>query len=390
MMTITPLQFTFKTEELPKKLFSALETGRTGIWHFDCNSQSITQYLAVVQGRVIFAGTDDLSWDAVAKALKRFIYKLRKPEAEEILYNLTRGLNEEQLAQIGNILINLQKTAIVSHQEVINASMLNILDSFDHYLFDLAGKAEFIADETLIYRAQLPRFKIDDLLARTTHRRMKWYKLKQAIPSLKYDLILNRKALIDSDLTTIQKQQIEQMFNYGKTLEEISYNLAKDPLEIAQILAKLTTSGIINCQEPSQGLTSGKIPQLFIVDDSSILIERFTNLVNNWGYRVNYCTNSLKAIEAIIQAKPDLVFFDINMPELSGFELIKLMRRQNQLASIPIVMLTGEKSVSNKWRAQWANCKFLTKPTSQEEIDSFKQELRQILTELAPLPFNTL
>lgn len=387
-MTITPLKFAFQAEELPKKLLSAIETGRTGIWHFKFNSQSKIYYLAVVQGRVIFSSTDSLSWSSVVKVLKRFIYKLRKPEAEEILSKLETGLNDDQQKQIGNLLTNLQNSGIIQHDDVVAASLLNILDNFDNYLFNWTGEAEFIADESLIYTAQLPRFKLEDLLTKITHRRIKWHNLKMFIPSVKYNLILNQEALTNADLTAIQKQQIEQLFRHGKTLEEISFNLAKDTLEIAQIFAKLTTSGIITSQPPLEVQENGKIPQLFIVDDSTILIERFISLVSKWGYQVNYCNNSLKAIEAITKSKPDLAFLDINMPGISGFELIKLMRRQQELTSIPIVMLTGEKSVSNKWRAQWANCKFLTKPSSQDEIVLFRQELRQILNELVPLPSN--
>lgn len=78
------------------------------------------------------------------------------------------------------------------------------------------------------------------------------------------------------------------------------------------------------------------------------------------------------------------------MPGASGFDLIKQIRRQSQLSSLPLVLLTAEKSVSNKWRAQWANCKFLAKPSMQEEISVFQTELHTMLQKMVPTAKDTL
>ncbi len=86
----------------------------------------------------------------------------------------------------------------------------------------------------------------------------------------------------------------------------------------------------------------------------------------------------------MLESKPVVIFLDINMPGASGFDLIKQIRRQPQLSSIPLVLLTAEKTVSNQWRAQWASCKFLAKPRTPAEIHVFQTELRQMLGEIAP------
>lgn len=94
------------------------------------------------------------------------------------------------------------------------------------------------------------------------------------------------------------------------------------------------------------------LPEIFIVDDSSILIEQFHHLVEKWGYRVSYSNNALTAVQTMLESQPAVIFLDLNMPGASGFELIKQIRLQSQLSSLPLVLLTAEKSVSNKWRAQ--------------------------------------
>jgi CheY-like chemotaxis protein len=387
MTTSNTLQFTFNTEELPDKLLASIEKGRTGIWHFQILHPQTSWYLGVVQGRIIFAGKQTINWNSFVEGLQRFLYKLRKESAHDILSQVQQD-NDDDEVNLGANLIKLEKQGVVSHQEVVQASLLNILSYCDDYLFDLSGKAEFIPDESLIYRGQIPGFKVEDILARATQRRIKWRLIKQNIYSPQCTLNLDTQKLAESGLTPIQKKQIETLFTHGNTLEEMAYNLAKDTLEIAKICSKLTDGNIITASQPEENQEQ-KPPLLFVVDDSSLLVQRFSNLVINWGYRVESCLDASQALDKMLETSPDLLFLDINMPKISGFELIKLIRRQKTLASIPIVMLTGEKSVSNKWRAQWANCKFLTKPVSQEEVKTFRQELKTILQELAPLPTAT-
>ena len=70
------------------------------------------------------------------------------------------------------------------------------------------------------------------------------------------------------------------------------------------------------------------------------------------------------------------------MPEFSGFELVKLIRQQPEIAEIPLVILTGEQKMSNKWKAKWSGCEFITKPLSLAAMDEFQTQLADILQRL--------
>ena len=105
---------------------------------------------------------------------------------------------------------------------------------------------------------------------------------------------------------------------------------------------------------------------------------------------VHSSEDSVSATEQILEIKPALIFLDINMPVVSGFDLIKQIRRQPDLNDVPLVMLTAEKSVSNQWRAQWASCKFLAKPRSPDDVSEFRTELKDLLRALAPLASDVL
>ena len=126
--------------------------------------------------------------------------------------------------------------------------------------------------------------------------------------------------------------------------------------------------------------------EVFIVDDSMIILKNFKALVSQLGYSVKCFDNAHNALEAMIAAaNPAIIFLDINMPEMSGFQLVKLIRSQPKLASVPLILLTAERSLLNKQRAKWSKSKFLSKPLSVEEIPNFKSELKALLQELAPI-----
>ncbi|MCS6960323.1 MAG: response regulator [Pseudanabaenaceae cyanobacterium SKYGB_i_bin29] len=136
----------------------------------------------------------------------------------------------------------------------------------------------------------------------------------------------------------------------------------------------------------SYELALSQVPRIHLVDDSPVLLKQFGDLLTHWGYQVDVTENATLAIEKMLLHPPELIFLDINMPGLNGFELIAQIRRQPSLATIPIVLVTAESNFANSMRAKWAKCRFLAKPRSQNETTEFRAQLRQILQELVPLP----
>ncbi|MBD2178143.1 response regulator [Pseudanabaena sp. FACHB-1998] len=131
-------------------------------------------------------------------------------------------------------------------------------------------------------------------------------------------------------------------------------------------------------------------PRVFIVDDSPVLLQQMQRLLISWGYQVDFTENAEEATDKILEYKPTVVFIDINMPSLNGFDLIKQIRRQRDLSTLSLVLVTAENSMTNNFRARWANCRFLAKPRSSADTPKFRDELRNLLRELAPLSTDTL
>jgi CheY-like chemotaxis protein len=132
------------------------------------------------------------------------------------------------------------------------------------------------------------------------------------------------------------------------------------------------------------------IPRILIVDDSPVLLKQFGELLKSWGYKVCLVNDATDATRKILEFRPSVVFMDINMPEINGFDLIKQIRRQPTLSTIPLVLVTAENNMANTFRAKWAHCRFLAKPRASDETQEFREQLRILLRELAPLATDLL
>ena len=90
-----------------------------------------------------------------------------------------------------------------------------------------------------------------------------------------------------------------------------------------------------NCE----GMESAKI---FMIDDEPIVLELFEAYLTDAGFRNIFAfTDSVEAIETLRFVTPCIILTDINMPEVSGKFLIKLIRTFDHLRTVPIVAVTS-------------------------------------------------
>ena len=84
------------------------------------------------------------------------------------------------------------------------------------------------------------------------------------------------------------------------------------------------------------------------------------------GYDVRYTDNGQSAYEQFLDIKPELMLFDVNMPEIDGFNLAKIIRRTSSVQIIFITSLSDEESVVKGLGL--GNCDYLRKPFGLKEL----------------------
>jgi CheY-like chemotaxis protein len=88
---------------------------------------------------------------------------------------------------------------------------------------------------------------------------------------------------------------------------------------------------------------------VLLVDDEPCIRETMAMLLNEEGYDVTTAIHGLDALDRIQLAVPDVIISDLNMPQMSGFELLSVVR--SQFPSIPVMAMSGD-SGPDDWLPQ--------------------------------------
>jgi DNA-binding response OmpR family regulator len=81
---------------------------------------------------------------------------------------------------------------------------------------------------------------------------------------------------------------------------------------------------------------------VMIIEDEPDAAEMFAEMMRVSGFRVIKMFSSTPAIPMIAQDKPDLIILDVMMPDVSGLEVLRYMRREPELAKIPVIVVSAK------------------------------------------------
>lgn len=109
-----------------------------------------------------------------------------------------------------------------------------------------------------------------------------------------------------------------------------------------------------------------------VIDDSLTVRRIIEGTLKRDGFSVVSFENGLDAIRALTlgeTAVPDLVFLDIGLPEMDGYNIAKIFRQKQDFEHTVIVMISGHSSLFNKVRGRWAGAQdYITKPFKPGEV----------------------
>ncbi len=108
---------------------------------------------------------------------------------------------------------------------------------------------------------------------------------------------------------------------------------------------------------------------IVVVEDEPDTAEMFAEMMRLMGYEVYKCFGGTRAIAMIAEKKPLAVVLDIMMPDLSGLEVLRYMRRDPRLENIPVVIVSAKGLPSDIRFALDAGASYyLTKPVSFADL----------------------
>ena len=107
------------------------------------------------------------------------------------------------------------------------------------------------------------------------------------------------------------------------------------------------------------------LAKILIVEDNALNIKLFCDLLAAHGHKPEAVTDSRNALDAARHFDPDLVITDIQLPHVSGLDLIRLIRKDEQLAGVPIMAVTAYSAQGDEERIRAAGAQaYVSKPIS--------------------------
>jgi two-component system, cell cycle response regulator DivK len=119
------------------------------------------------------------------------------------------------------------------------------------------------------------------------------------------------------------------------------------------------------------------VAKILVVEDNALNIKLFCDLLDAHGHQTEPVSDSRDALEAARAFKPDLVITDIQLPFISGIELMELLRADDELKDVPIMAVTAYSAPGDDERIRAAGAQaYVSKPIS---VMRFAETVDQLL-----------
>ena len=131
----------------------------------------------------------------------------------------------------------------------------------------------------------------------------------------------------------------------------------------------------------------GELAKILIVEDNALNIKLFCDLLAAHGHQPEAVTDSRLALDAARNFEPELVITDIQLPHVSGLELIRMLRADENLGQVPIMAVTAYSAQGDEERIRAAGAQsYVSKPISVVKFVAAVEELLEPSREQASAP----
>jgi two-component system cell cycle response regulator DivK len=118
---------------------------------------------------------------------------------------------------------------------------------------------------------------------------------------------------------------------------------------------------------------------VLIVEDNELNMKLFHDLLDAHGYKTLQTRSGMEALKIAREQRPDLILMDIQLPEVSGLEVTKWLKDDEELREIPVIAVTAFAMKGDEQRIRQGGCEaYISKPIS---IGTFLETVRRYLGE---------
>jgi twitching motility two-component system response regulator PilG len=116
-------------------------------------------------------------------------------------------------------------------------------------------------------------------------------------------------------------------------------------------------------------VVTGRTCRVMVVDDSKTIRRTAETLLRKEGFEVITAVDGFEALGKIVDYQPDLVFLDIMMPRLDGYQTCALIKHHHAFKNTPVVMLSSRDGLFDRARGRVVGSdRYITKPFTKEDL----------------------
>ena len=120
--------------------------------------------------------------------------------------------------------------------------------------------------------------------------------------------------------------------------------------------------------------------KVLVIDDSNTIRRSAEIFLKQGGHEVILAEDGFDALAKVNDCQPDLIFCDILMPRLDGYQACAIIKRNPKFAEVPIVMLSSKDGVFDKARGRMVGAQdYLTKPFTKDQLLHAVQEFGHVM-----------
>ena len=124
--------------------------------------------------------------------------------------------------------------------------------------------------------------------------------------------------------------------------------------------------------------TNGSAKTVLVVEDNELNMKLFHDLLEVHGYNIIQTKDGMDALRLAREHKPDLILMDIQLPEVSGLEVTKWIKEDDDLKSIPVIAVTAFAMKGDEEKIREGGCEaYIAKPIS---VTSFLETVQRFLS----------
>lgn len=207
-------------------------------------------------------------------------------------------------------------------------------------------------------------------------------KLQQSVPDVVYQ---NFTKLLDGrrSLRDLAVGMNKDLLLLTKSIYPYVHKELLELIPVADLsLANATSTTDPNSKSKIATTSSAKKPLIACIDDSPQVCQIMNQIITRANYSFLGIQQPIQAVPKLISVNPKMIFLDIGMPILNGYEVCTQIRRVSKLQDIPIIMLTGNDGVFDRVKAKVCGASdFLSKPI---EVDKILQTIDKFSTADVP------